>query len=269
MQFKTFDTYFPAAKQLRTEFDRRFKNPLQPRADRFVWDYWHVPGEYTLLRTQAHAFFTRKLYERFHRHLVEWGRENLGCHDVSPPWLSCYVEGCRQERHADVPHGPLAFVYSLTPWSARKFSGGETFLEGHKDVPAKFNRLLVFNPALPHGVREVRGTHDPRFGRLVIHGWFVNPRPFWYGPLSVNEISEGVETGLGEVLSGKLNLGRGLLSVRLKIANTGRVNQVQPLVNTLVGGESRDTRELLKILGELRFSKHRSSTDLTLPLMVE
>lgn len=269
MQCKTFDAYFPQAKALRSEFDRRFKDPLEPRADRFIWDYWHVPGEYTLLRTQAHAFFTRKLYERFHRHLVEWGREYLGCHDVSPPWLSCYVEGCRQERHADVPHGPLAFVFSLTNWSRRKFKGGETFLHEHADVPAKFNRLLVFNPALPHGVREVRGTHDPRFGRLVIHGWFVNPRPFWYGPLNINDISHGIESGLAAALEGKLDLGRGFLSVRLKISAQGEVSQIQPLVNTLTDGNTKDVAHLLRTLKTLRFAKKRSATMLTLPLLVE
>lgn len=269
MQLKTFDSYYPAAKVLRGEFDHRFADPLQPRADRFIWDYWHVPGEYTLLRTQAHAFFSPKVYERFHRHLVEWGREYLGCHDVSPPWLSCYVEGCRQEPHADVPHGPLAFVYSLTNWSKRKFKGGETFIEGHKDVPSKFNRLLVFNPALIHGVRQVSGTHDLRFGRLVIHGWFVNPRPFWYGPLKPQEISAGIESGLGEILSGKLDLGRGLISTRIHIGASGEVARVEPLVNTLTDANVGDIRELLRSLKQMRFAKRRVGTRLTLPLMVE
>jgi len=41
----------------------------------------------------------------------------------------------------------------------------------------------VFDPRIPHGVRTVTGTHDPREGRLVIHGWFVQPRPFIRGPL--------------------------------------------------------------------------------------
>ena len=41
----------------------------------------------------------------------------------------------------------------------------------------------VFDPRIPHGVRQVTGTHDPREGRLVIHGWFVQPRPFVRGPL--------------------------------------------------------------------------------------
>lgn len=267
MQVQTFEAFFSGAKTLRAEFDRRFANPLEPRADRFIWDYWHVPGEYTLLRTQAHQFFSRRLYERFHRHLVEWGREHLGCHDISPPWLSCYVEGCRQEQHADVPHGPLAFVYSLTNWNTRCFRGGETFLKGHRDVPAKFNRLVVFNPALPHGVRQVRGTHDLREGRLVIHGWFVNPRPFWYGPLDAQAISRGIESGLRDVFGGSLNLGAGFASFRLRIQPDGSVRNVLNLFSTLSGGRVADCQQLELSLKELRFAKRKSVTTLTLPLI--
>ena len=122
------DRFFTRADRLRAVFDERFSNPRGLGSDRFVWDWWHVPGQYTALRTPAYHYFPKVLYERFHRQLVTWGRRNLGCHDVSPPWLSCYVEGCRQELHADVPHGPWAFVYSLTLWNQRQFTGGETLL---------------------------------------------------------------------------------------------------------------------------------------------
>lgn len=42
-------------------------------------------------------------------------------------------------------------------------------------VEPKFNQLTVFDPRVPHGVRPVRGTRDPREARLVLHGWFVEP----------------------------------------------------------------------------------------------
>lgn len=60
--------------------------------------------------------------------LVEFGERQLGCRGISPIWLSCYVNGCRQGLHADAPHGPFAFVLSLTRWDERRFSGGETLL---------------------------------------------------------------------------------------------------------------------------------------------
>ena len=108
------DGFAPEAKALRATFDERFAEPRSTRGDRFVWDWWHVPGQYTALRTPAWTYFPKKVYEAFHRRLVEWGRKTLGCHDISPPWLSLYIDGCRQELHGDLPHGPWAFVYSLT-----------------------------------------------------------------------------------------------------------------------------------------------------------
>jgi DNA-binding FadR family transcriptional regulator len=109
------DRFAPEAAALRHAFDARLADPKRATADRFVWDYWHIPDQYTLLRTPAHQFFPRAHYRKFHERLVWWGRRTLGCHDVSMPWLSLYVEGCRQELHADLPHGPWAFVFSLTP----------------------------------------------------------------------------------------------------------------------------------------------------------
>ena len=122
------DRFAPETRALRAELDARFADPRQARADRFVWDYWHVPGQYTALRTPAWTYFSSALYARLHRRLVAWGRAQLGCHDISPPWLSVYVDGCRQELHGDLPHGPWAFVLSLTRWRGRAFRGGETVL---------------------------------------------------------------------------------------------------------------------------------------------
>lgn len=269
MHYLTVDSFFPEARKLRAVFDQRFKDPLRSAPERFVWDYWHVPGEYTVLRTPAYHYFPKTIYERFHRHLVRFGREQLGCHDVSPPWLSCYVEGCRQEPHQDLPHGPLAFVFSLTPWAQRTFRGGETFImKPRTRIEPQFNRLTLFNPSLIHGVRQVKGTHDPREGRLVIHGWFVNPRPFWTGPMRVEEI----EVALGESLSNAgfdlLQLGQGLLSLRLEILPSGRVRRVSTLINSLMGAKPAHVERLKAQALAWRFPSKASGTKLTLPLMV-
>jgi len=208
------------AASLRAVFDARYDDPRSTRADRFAWDYWHVPGQYTHLRTPAWSYFPKRVYERFHRGLVAWGRDHLGCHDISPPWLSLYVDGCRQELHGDLPHGPWAFVLSLTRWRGRVFTGGETLMlrddvldfwagfrsvrgveEGElvRAIEPVFGRLTVFDPRVPHGVRCVRGTHDPRDGRLVIHGWFVQPRPFIQGALRASALSSRVDELTGHL----------------------------------------------------------------------
>jgi hypothetical protein len=265
MHYLTFDKFYSQAAKLRAEFDANFADPLKAHAGRFVWDYWHVPGEYTHLRTPAYTYFSAKLYTAFHRNLVRFGRERLGCHDISPPWLSCYVEGCRQEPHEDRPHGPLAFVYSLTP-ARRKFRGGETFIKKPKTLIAPdFNRLTLFNPSLTHGVREVRGTHDPRDGRLVIHGWFVNPRPFWVGPLTVAQVRRALDRGLAQMPLE--NLGDGFGAFRLKIGRDGRVKSASTLVETFK--HSARVKDLRLYWNEFDFGKLRAPATLTLPLRID
>ena len=296
--FATIDRFAPPqAKALRAELDARFADPRKASADRFVWDYWHVPGQYTALRTPAWTYFSAAQYQRFHRRLVEWGRQNLGCHDVSPPWLSVYVEGCRQELHGDLPHGPFAFVFSLTRWQGRPFTGGETLIVRDevldfwhsftsirsveepdllRSIEPRFGRLTVFDPRLPHGVREVRGTHDPRLGRAVIHGWFVQPRPFYTGPLRGAE----VEAHLAELgpfiqqLTAALPLA-GLVSFRLDITAAGQVRAATVLADTTrvpAHQEAARRRALLSLrrhLATWRFSRRARPSQLTLPLVFE
>lgn len=279
-------------------FDERFEDPRRASSDRFVWDYWHVPGQYTALRTPAWTYFPPALYRRFHERLVAWGRENLGCHDVSPPWLSNYVEGCRQELHGDLPHGPWAFVFSLTNWKRRTFRGGETLMlrdevldywhgfestrsieqgELIREIPPELNRLVVFDPRIPHGVRQVTGTHDPREGRLVIHGWFVQPRPFIQGPLSTKTLMSRIE-GLTDQLGGwigELPIA-GMVSLRFAVDRQGQACHVKVLSDT-TRVPARDDKERTKLIrsicdhvaGWKGLGARRTLSRVTLPIVFE
>lgn len=294
----TVDSFFENASTMRAHFDERFSDPRSTRADRFIWDYWHVPDQYTALRTPAYHFFPQKLYEQFHNHLVWWGRRTLGCHDISPPWMSCYIDGCRQEMHGDLPHGPWAFVFSLTPWKKRKFSGGETILlkeeilsywQGFtssrglergdiiQEVPSLFNRLTVFDPRIPHGVREVEGPRDVRDGRLVIHGWFVQPRPFVEGPLPLSSLQGAIDDlsgSLNELFAQGLEV-MGVLSLRFQVSPSGAVGKIDTLSNALrhPGGDARIEKALIKhiqkFLSTSSFGKQKKPSTVTLPLVFE
>jgi hypothetical protein len=298
MRSKTVDSFSKHAEKLRAHFESRFADPRKANADRFVWDLWNVPGQYAALRTPAWEFFPPKTYDAFHQQLVWWGRRVLGCHDVSPPWLSCYVNGCEQRLHGDLPHGPMAFVFSLTPWAGRTFRGGETLLlrdgvldfwrgfvstraveepEVLDEIPARFNRLVVFDPRIPHGVRRVEGSMDPREGRLVIHGWFVQPRPFIEGPLSERALQSAIDrvtASLDDVLGGGLPVA-GLLSFCFTVAPTGGVSQVRILVDTTRAPFEFDARRrqlVRKIRGLLKahiFPKSAAVSHVTLPLVFE
>jgi len=291
------DNFSKRAKALRSEFDKKFEDPRRASSERFVWDYWNIPDQYALLRTPAYHYFSKKLYEAWHKELVHWGRENLGCHDISPTWLSLYNESCFQNLHADNPHGPWAFVYSLTPWTKRKFSGGETLLlkdqvldywsdfdssQGFESehlltkIPPKFNRLVVFDPRIPHGVSEVRGERDPRFSRLVLHGWFVNPRPFVVGSLSAEMIKKDLSSQLQPLIHEVIGMAElnGVVSLRLTIANSGTVKEVKILTNSLkVRSVEHSTNLYLKricaALLRLRFPRRSGLSRITLPLNFE
>lgn len=292
------DGFAPEASGLRAHFDERFRDPHDTRDDRFVWDLWNVPGQYTALRTPAYLYFPKRLYEAFHHRLVWWGRRTLGCHDVSPPWMSCYVNGCEQRLHGDVPHGQWAFVFSLTRWKQRTFRGGETMLleDGALDfwrrfrsdrgfeepelvesIEPRFNRLTVFDPRVPHGVRRVDGSMDPREGRLVIHGWFVQPRPFVEGPLRVQELARGIEAvtaAIAPVLRRGLSIA-GLLSLGFTVTPSGEVQRLTSLSDTtrVQADAEPERRRLISIVQRavraLRFPRKPAASRVTLPLVFE
>lgn len=63
-------------------------------------------------------------------------------------------------------------------------------------ITPEFNRLTVFDARYPHGVKVVEGTHDPREGRLVLHGWFLDAAPFFSGSLSEEQATEPLNAAL-------------------------------------------------------------------------
>ena len=258
------DQFYPRAVHLRSAFDRNFRDPRQAHAMRFVWDYWHIPGQYTLHRTMAADYFEQEEFDALTSALTEFGQQELGCRAITPPWLSFYVDGCEQQLHADVPQGPFAYVLSLTNWDGRSFRGGETQImqpsvldywrafdssQGLEltdlllDVPPLFNRLTIFDARIPHGVRRVDGVHDPREARLVLHGWFCENEPYVSGDMDEETVSEGLTAPLrriSEILAPPFVIG--LLSVRMDIIEDGSVAALFVLADTMVADPSQTGR---------------------------
>ena len=288
------DKFSAHAENLREHFDKRFLDSSSLSGNRFVWDYWHVRDQYTLIRTPAYHYFPKSLYLKFHHELVHWGRKTLGCWDISPPWLSYYVDGCKQELHSDVPHGPWAYVFSLTDWNRREFTGGETFIlkpqvlsywrnfADQKDrelnsfvdrIPAKMNRLIVFDPRYPHGVSEVRGIRDPRKARIVIHGWFMQPKTYVEGHLPAKNCEKTLNQAF-HILQNEMSqfpICKGTVSIQMEVGSNRKVTQIRFATNTLQDSEGKPPRALnkriLQIYSSLEFAKSRASTFLTVPLV--
>ncbi len=291
--------FYPGSKDLRQYFEEQFRDPRKTQPERFVWDYWHVPQQYCQLRTPAYHYFPEKIYYPFHERLVKWGRENLGCHDVSPPWLSYYVHGHFQNLHSDMPHGPWAFVYSLSPKKIR-FEGGQTLLmkdevlnfwnsagekrsehemtEFFHEVQPLFGQLLIFDSRIPHAVKEVRNILDPLDARLVIHGWFVEPRPYVVGGLKTNQVGKIVDQWLPHLqdwLYEQPEL-HGCLTVKLEVSAAGTVRSVLLQTNTVRqrNGNGRGDlkndlfwRFMRTSLGSLKFPKTIKGSQIVIPLI--
>jgi Rps23 Pro-64 3,4-dihydroxylase Tpa1-like proline 4-hydroxylase len=249
--------FFAEAEALRDTFDQRFVRGRSDDPRSFVWDYWHVPGQYTYHRTHGNRYFPEDLTTSFLNRLRSWGREVLGCTSVRLPWLSYYVDGCVQELHADVPHGPWAYVFSLTRWESRGFSGGETLLlrpealdfwrgfdpanaleagDFAEQIPTAFNQLTVFDARIPHGVRMVQGTRDPLDSRIVLHGWFSYPELTLSDDLENKRSRVALELAIAHISKRLAGFGSvtGLLTVRLEFADDGGGAEGKVLSNTVV-----------------------------------
>lgn len=288
----------PVAKALRREFASITSNANSP--ERFQWDWWHLPGRYTHLRTPAAHFFSERVHDQLVIQLKEFGRTQLGCPEISPLWLSCYVEGCEQRLHADRPHGPWAFVLSLSP-PEPKFQGGETILvrpeilslwnqgfpRGHafeeteivERVPSRSGQLIVFDPRIPHGVSRVSGTMDPLEGRLVVHGWFAQANPFVDGPLSPTAAENALKE-FDQVLARGFESGvesTGTVAFRIHISRAGRTTKIERLASSLISPrpevEYAESRKLISLVRRhfegWKFPKMRAASTLTLPLSFE
>ncbi|KAL6760292.1 hypothetical protein V8C86DRAFT_3013363 [Haematococcus lacustris] len=332
----TVDDFAPAlVAELRGVFDERFKDPRQTHAQRFLWDYWYCPDaagscQYSLVRTQAQVYFSPEQHAQLVDTLLAWGEAQLGCRAITPLWLSYYTDGMLQELHADNPHGPFAFVLSLTTvsnprrchaaveWEERQFCGGETQIlrpmvldywqrpeRGagleHRDlvtlVEPRFGRLTVFDPRFPHGVREVRGSRDPRQSRLVLHGWFTDPSPFCTGGLEAGQVTPQLDAAIAGALAvmqaggddngeeeEEVHAGShpcsGFLALRLHVAaESGKVQSVTFLADTLVPlpsvgldvalVRSAVQEELSAWLGDCQFPAAMEDTVITVPVLFE
>jgi hypothetical protein len=213
--------------------------------------------------------------------------------------MSAYVDGCEQRFHADLPHGPWAFVYSLSPGTAIR--GGQTLLlrdevlslwerpqdpAGHgmesaevlEQIAPVANRLTVFDPRIPHAVSRVEGARDLLDARVVIHGWFVQPRPFIEGQLPPRRLGTEISRVLEE-LDAFFRLPshqgvpvRGMLSLRFTVGASGRVGRPRVLIHSLrshAGVVPRLIEQVLASLGRSQFLPRDAGSRVTLPLVFD
>jgi hypothetical protein len=289
------ECFLPAgeASALRAGFEAHFADPHRHRPDSHqIWNYWFVPDLYTYLRTAPEKVLPPELVQRFHARLSRWALERLGLNCVTWPNLSLYVDGCVQHLHNDSTNGRFGFVYSLT-LDNRRSIGGETIVLREGDlfrahltragagtamqelIEPRFNRLVLFDDRMPHGVRRIEGAMDPLDGRIVLHGHISEGEPVLRGPHDRGEIVESVSEEVALALKGNRAAAvdsHGPLTLRMRIAASGAVESVEPLVDRVARGSGADpgrlVGDIIDRLSRLRFSARNGPSEAFLPVML-
>jgi hypothetical protein len=290
------DWFLPAdlALQMRRDIDSHFASPEGHRAETHqVWNYWFVPDSYTYLRTTPEKVIERGRIDAFHKALRDWSVAMLGMANVTWPFLSLYVSGCRQNWHNDSVNGRFGFVYSLTR-DDRRTIGGDTLVRHEIDpfrahlaragagrqfyqaIEPRFNRLLIFDDRLPHSVERVDGSMDPVEGRFVLHGHLREGGTMIAGALSEEMIAGPIMELLGQIredLSAAAALYNGSLILRLTIAAAGSVAACRVLVDRVLHPDPGHVdweplrAKLVERFERLRFPPAAGETVLIQPLL--
>ncbi len=290
------DDFLPLdlALSMRADIDRHFASPEQHRPETHqVWNYWYVPGTYTYMRTTPDKVIETDKVTRFVSALRDWTVARLGLAQVSWPVLSLYVDGCNQQLHNDSTNGRFAYVYSLTN-PVRQTIGGGTLLMSEGDpfrrnlaspmavrgfcetVEPRFNRLLIFDDRVIHGVERLEGSMDPVEGRFVLHGHIQEQGPLVGGALSYEQLQPKLQQALGEFVAQhgeEAYAFHGPISVRFTIEPFGTVAGLRVMLDRVVPLAERDAdawpalrARYLAALQEARYPGAEGTTTVILPM---
>jgi 2OG-Fe(II) oxygenase superfamily len=248
------DDFLPLdlALSMRADIDAHFGETDKHRPETHqVWNYWYVPGTYTYLLTVPEKIIVREKVERFMSSLQDWSVTRMGLGEVTWPILSLYIPGCFQNLHNDSLNGRIAFVYSLTN-PVRKTQGGGTILMSEGDpfrrnlaspmtvggfcetVEPRFNRLVLFDDRVIHGVERIDGSMDPVEGRFVLHGHIRDHGPFVGGALAIEALLPDIQSALGGFIAANgeesYNF-HGPISVRFTVEPDGTMSGLHVLLD--------------------------------------
>lgn len=289
-RFHVVDDFLPenSALAMRRDIDAHFEDPATHTAAHQVWNYWYVPESYTYLRTTPEKVIGRDKVDAFVDGLSRWAAMNLGFPAVTWPFLSLYIPGCSQVLHNDSTNGRMGFVYSLTR-NDRHTIGGETIVMQDRDlfrayldkpvagvgmfdkIEPLFNRLVLFDDRVPHAVRRVEGSMDPREGRFVLHGHLSEGGIVAQGGLHADQVKAGTDeaiAGLKDMVSPTI---KGPLVIRLTISPHGSVDGIRPILDRLASSASEDTslfrEHVMERLSAVHFAAADAPTTVNLPLI--
>lgn len=268
-RFLVTDDFMPAdsAASMRADIDAHFADPYRHNDRQETWNFWHVPGTYTYLRTTPEKVIEKAKVAAFVERLRLFAAVELGFANVTWPFLGFYVPGCLQVLHNDTTNGRLGYVYSLTR-NERKTTGGETIVMQDRDlfrgnletaaagaalfdlIEPRFNRLSLFDDRVPHGVQRVEGVMDPLEGRFVLHGHIREGGVVIQGALKPDAVREPVVAALGDLRDSVPSSVFGAFVLRFEIAADGSLTRVRPILDRLACSRNTDLAALRKALIE-------------------
>jgi hypothetical protein len=284
--------FFFDADVMRAALDARFKDAY---TEGIPWFYFCDPRIYTYLRAAPDKVFPGVILDRFMQRLRNWCMDNLGLAPMGTPYLHLMVNGCRLGLHSDYHNGTWGYVYSLTRWEERKFSGGETLLmrDGvpsykkhhvhgevlYELVPAVFNQLLIFDDRIVHATPTVEGSMDPMEGRIAMVGHIRATSPVVTGSLQWSSARKVVLSALftlrDRVRSYKEV--QGTMSLRLDVSDAGAVESLTVLTDNLItqssGFGASDAVAAVKsiiqnTMAGLKFEAAAGSSTVIVPVLV-
>lgn len=294
--FLVVDNFLPReiAWAMRSDIEKHFSDTSNHKPPTHqIWNYWHVPGLYTYLRTNPEKLIDRQHVDSLFQGLRSFAEDRLGLAEVSWPYLSMYVNGCKQNLHNDSTNGRFAFVYSLTK-DRRMTTGGETIVYKEGDlfrdhvaqanagpgffssIEPKFNRLVIFDDRMPHAVERVEGSMEPLEGRFVFHGHIKERGPIVRGALKPNVANEAVMSVLVPFCDdafARIRLYHGPLVVRLTVAPNGVVESCRVLVDRVTARDRSDAEwdglraDLVGRFLALRFPEADGPTTISQPVL--
>jgi Rps23 Pro-64 3,4-dihydroxylase Tpa1-like proline 4-hydroxylase len=293
--YLVIDDFLPLeiAHNLRRGIDHHFDKPETHRpATHQIWNYWFVPKQYMYLRTNPEKIIEREHVDSFMRALRQWSAQRLGMNEITWPYLSLYINGCRQGVHNDTKNGRFAFVYSLTR-NDRKSTGGETIIfdegdlfrrglskasagsEFYTSVEPDFNRLVIFDDRIPHAVEQVDGPMDPLEGRFVMHGHLRNTGLEIKGALTAEIVAPAMLETILEFSSkaiSRIRLYSGFLILRFVVSSKGTIERCNVLVDRVIAHDSTNigwdslAAEIVKRFKDLKFPTAGGPTEVTQPI---
>lgn len=245
--------FFEEAESMREALDSSLRNTY---TDRISWQYFCDPQMYAYLRTMPDGVFQKELSQRFMKRLRSWCMENLGLLPMGMPYLNMMVNGCRLGLHSDFHNGAWGYVYSLTRWDDRKFSGGETLLmrDGvpsykkhhvhgevlYELVPAKFNQLLIFDDRIVHATPTVEGSMDPLHARIAMVGHIRATSPLVNGNIEPVEARRIIVEAMAKIQDRTRNYRdvQGTITYRISLGRSGKVESATILTDNVITASS-------------------------------